>query len=59
MAKDEAYRKAEKKIEEAQRTSATEIDLSAFGNSEKLTEFPESLGRLAQLQMPDLTGNPV
>lgn len=37
MARDEAYRKAEEKIEEARRTGATELDLSGM----KLTELPE------------------
>ena len=47
MERDEAYRNAEKKIEEVQRTGAKELDLSA-PLSEKpkppqLTELPESL----------------
>ncbi len=46
MARDEAYRKAEEKIEEAQRSGATNLDLSRM----QLTELPESLGQLTQLQ---------
>jgi hypothetical protein len=47
MARDEVYREAEKKIEEARRWGAEGLDL---GNM-KLTELPESLGTLTQLQM--------
>jgi Leucine-rich repeat (LRR) protein len=60
MARDEAYRKAEAKIEETRRTGATELDLSCAYNakdSEKLTELPESLGQLTQLQTLDLSYN--
>ena len=46
MKKDEAYRKAEKKIEEARLSGATKLDLSGS----KLTSLPESLGQLTQLQ---------
>jgi internalin A len=60
MAQDEAYRIAEQKIEEARRLVATELDLSvSYGasESERLTELPESLGRLTQLQSLNLSGN--
>ena len=60
MARDEAYRKAEQKIEQARRDGATELDLSCRYNakdSEKLTELPESLGQLTQLQTLDLSRN--
>jgi hypothetical protein len=60
MARDEAYRKAEQKIEEARRTGATELDLSCrydAEDSEKLTELPESLGQLTQLQTLYLQSN--
>jgi hypothetical protein len=50
MARDEAYRLAEKKIEEAQRSWL--IDLRGMG----LTELPESLGELT-LQILDLSDN--
>ncbi len=53
MAKDKAYREAEKKIEEAQLSGATELYLS---NTE-LTELPESIGKLTQLQELDVSGN--
>lgn len=46
MAKDAAYQEAERKIEEACRLGATELGRSA----EKLTESPESLNQLAQLE---------
>jgi Leucine-rich repeat (LRR) protein len=46
MARDAAYRKAGEKIETALRTGATELDLRGM----KLTELPESLGQLTQLQ---------
>ncbi len=46
MARDEAYRKAEQKIEEAQRAGEILLDLSRM----KLTELPESLDQLKQLQ---------
>jgi hypothetical protein len=55
MEQDEAYREAEKKIEEARLGRATRLDLS--GN--QLTELPESLGRLTQLQSLDLSVNKV
>ncbi|MDT4953465.1 MAG: hypothetical protein QOJ02_1603 [Acidobacteriota bacterium] len=53
MARDAAYRKAEKKIEEARRSGATELDLSKM----KLTELPESLSQLTQLQSLVLSRN--
>ena len=56
MAKDKPYQKAEKKIEEALRTEATQLVLSCEWNakdSEKLTELPESVGQLKQLEMLD------
>ena len=53
MARDEAYREAEKKIEEARRKEATELHL----HSMQLTELPESLGQLTQLQSLDVASN--
>lgn len=53
MARDEAYRQAEQKIEEARRTGATKLDLSRM----KLTDLPESLGQLSQLQELNLANN--
>jgi GTPase SAR1 family protein len=53
MARDEAYREAEKKIEEARRSGAKKLDFSFM----KLTELPESLGQLTQLQTLDLSDN--
>ncbi|MFZ5912482.1 MAG: COR domain-containing protein [Chloroflexota bacterium] len=50
MARDQAYYQAEKKIEEALKSGATELDLSNWENKEKLTELPESIGQLTQLQ---------
>jgi internalin A len=40
-------------IEEARKTQATDLDLSA----EDLTELPESIGQLTQLEFLDLAGN--
>ncbi|HEY4423166.1 MAG TPA: COR domain-containing protein, partial [Pyrinomonadaceae bacterium] len=60
MTQDEAYRRAEQKIEKARRSGATELILNVAWNAEdskKLTELPESLGQLTQLQMLDLTSN--
>ena len=58
MARDEAYRRAEEKIEAARRSAAKELDLSqGYQSSQKLTEVPESLGQLTQLQSLDLSGN--
>ena len=45
MAKDEAYRRAEQKIEKARRSGAKKLDLSRM----ELTELPEALGQLTQL----------
>src|ERR1043165_9596115 len=59
MARDEAYRLAEQKIEEARRTGAKELDLSGeyVEKKPKLTELPESLRQLTQLQSLDLSNN--
>ena len=46
MARDEAYRAAEQEIEAARRSGAKELDLSQM----QLTELPEALGQLSQLQ---------
>ena len=49
MAKTKALQDAEKKIDEALRSGATEFDLSCnydAKGSEKLTELPEWLGQL-------------
>ena len=53
MARDEAYRKAEQKIEAARRSGAKELDLGRM----RLTELPESLGQLTQLRSLYLQGN--
>jgi Leucine-rich repeat (LRR) protein len=59
MPRDEAYRKAEEKIEEARRFRTTELDLSGGWDKElpKLTELPESLGQLTRLQSLKLRNN--
>jgi len=58
MAKDEAYRVAEEKIEAARRSGAKDLDLSGGQlDSEKLTELPESLSQLTQLQSLNLSHN--
>ena len=53
MKKDEAYREAEKEIEEARVSGETELDLF----DKQLTVLPESLGQLTQLQTLDLYGS--
>jgi len=53
MAKDQAYLLAEKKIEEARRSGATELDPSNKHDAPdevKLTELPESIGQLTQFK---------
>jgi Leucine-rich repeat (LRR) protein len=59
MARNEAYRKAEQKIEEARRSGAKELDLRGgyYNKAPKLTELPESLGQLTQLQSLNLGSN--
>ena len=52
-ARDEAYKKAEQKIEAARRSGAKVLNLSGMN----LTELPESLGQLTQLQSLDLFDN--
>lgn len=53
MARDAAYQEAERRIEAARLEVATELDLSGMG----LTELPETIGSLTQLQTLDLAGN--
>ncbi|MFH1908461.1 MAG: COR domain-containing protein, partial [Chloroflexota bacterium] len=53
MARDEAYRQAEKKIEAARRSGATKLSLWEM----QLRELPESLFQLTQLQSLDLEKN--
>jgi Leucine-rich repeat (LRR) protein len=53
MAHGLAYIIAENKIEAARRSRETELDLSGM----KLTELPESLGQLTQLQSLNLSNN--
>lgn len=53
MARDEAYREAERRIEQARREGATTLDLSGMG----LTEVPESIASLTQLTRLDLSHN--
>ena len=56
MARDEAYYQAEKKIEEALKSGAISLNLNGSRES-KLTEIPESLGQLTQLQSLDIQDN--
>ena len=58
MAKDEAYYKAEKKIEEALLSGETKLDLSEDydDDKKKITEFPTSIGKPTKLRtliLPD------
>lgn len=53
MARDEAYREAEQLIEAARQEGATKLDLSYMG----LTEVPEAIASLTQLQSLDLSSN--
>ncbi|BAT54696.1 leucine-rich repeat-containing protein [Nostoc sp. NIES-3756] len=53
MVKDEAYRKAEKRIEKARREGAVKLSLRNM----KLTEVPEAIASLTQLQNLDLARN--
>jgi Leucine rich repeat len=59
MARDKAYRRAEKKIEDARRSGANQLDLRGeYGEKKlKLTELPESLSQLTQLQSLNLSRN--
>jgi C-terminal of Roc, COR, domain/Ras of Complex, Roc, domain of DAPkinase/Leucine rich repeat len=53
MARDEAYREAERRIEAARREGATTLDLSGMG----LTEVPEAIASLTQLTALFLSSN--
>ena len=56
----QAFENAKQKIDQARRDGATELDLSCgyrAKDSEKLTELPESVDQLTQLQTLDLSGN--
>jgi RocCOR-like putative regulator of kinase activity/DAPkinase-like Roc (Ras of Complex) protein/Leucine Rich Repeat (LRR) protein len=58
FSKDKAYREAvEERIEETRRSGAKELQLSAFRSPFKLTELPESLKELTQLQYLYLANN--
>ena len=53
MPKDEAYQQAERKIVRALQSGATELDLSVkydAPDEDKLTELPDSIGKLTQLK---------
>lgn len=52
MSRDKAYRKAEERIERARKVGATRLSLAEM----VLTELPESLSQLTQLQKLVLGG---
>ena len=53
MARDKAYREAEQRIEKARREGAIKLDLSGI----ELTELPEAIVSLSQLQQLNLSDN--
>ncbi|QSJ20422.1 leucine-rich repeat domain-containing protein [Nostoc sp. UHCC 0702] len=53
MARDKSYREVKQRIEKARREGAIELDLSGMG----LTEVPEAIASLTQLQTLDLSSN--
>ena len=53
MARDRAYWEAEQRIEQAQQEGIIELNLSSI----ELTEVPEAIASLTQLQQLDLSGN--
>ena len=59
MARNKAYQLAEQKIEAARKSGVTELDLSNGYDEKKpkLTELPESLAQLTQLQSLNLSDN--
>jgi Leucine-rich repeat (LRR) protein len=59
MARDEAYRIAEQKIDEARRSGAKELKLSGISDEKApgLTTLPESLFQLTRLRRLDLARN--
>lgn len=59
MPKDQAYFESEKIIEKAKRKGAIDLDLNGIGkpNNTKLTELPEALLQLTQIQSLNLAGN--
>ena len=57
MARNEAYRRAEQKIEEARRSGTIDLSLNERDEAEILTELPDSLGQLTHLQSLDLSNN--
>lgn len=57
MARDKAYYEAEKKIEKVLRSGVTVLDLNGEWPRKPLTEVPESLKQLTQLQQLNLSHN--
>src|ERR1035437_3029729 len=59
MARDEAYRRAEQKIEEVRQWQATSFYFCANAPGNRLSELPDSIGQLTQLKHLDLSGNDI
>src|SRR5438045_567871 len=57
MPRDQEPKTAEQKIEEARRSDSKELDLTPQGTEPKLTDLPESLCKVSNLESLSLAGN--